>query len=206
MPALYIVLCQVFGTPTQVVIRRDTSEIMDIMTRRTLRKVCQKMESGSRKEGFRLAGSDIDTMYWPNNHRVIWCISMYKGYTVDYILLLGDNSESPPGFTLLEILTTTDPSFGLQVIQMNGKFVVPSFEFRRDARLCNIPESMAHGPCKMTLQAGVEVDIATCFACDFWPKSASSWIHRSRSLHWPNQDIIDDIVKNGCHVVPKDTH
>ena len=203
MPPLYVKPCQVFGTPMHVAIRREMSDIVEILSKQILRKIlCQQMESGSHREGFRLNGSDVDTMVWPDNHRVIWNKSMSKRYTDDCILLLGDSNESPPGFTLLEILTKTDKTFEKPETELNGKIYVPSLKFKRDARLIRLPKSVVHGPCDRIVQGGVEIDMATCFACDFWPQSASSWIHRSRSLHWPNQDSIDDIVKNGCHVVP----
>uniref|UniRef100_K1RXI9 Mab-21-like HhH/H2TH-like domain-containing protein n=1 Tax=Magallana gigas TaxID=29159 RepID=K1RXI9_MAGGI len=62
--------------------------------------------SGSRREGFRLKGSDIDTMYWFNDHRVIMDMSQSEYYnTANTILIFADSSESPPGFTLLQKLT-----------------------------------------------------------------------------------------------------
>ena len=197
----YIKLCQVFGTPTDVAIIREMSDIREILKKQTLRKVYQEMESGSRREGFRLKGSDMDTMVWPDNHRVIWNKSMSKRYTDDCILLLGDTNESPPGFTLLEVLTKTDKTFEIPKTDLNCKIYIPSLKFKRDAHLIDLPKSVVHGPCDRFVQAGVETDVVTCFACDFWPQSASSWIKRD-SLHWPKQEIIDDVVRNGCHVVP----
>lgn len=59
------------------------------------------MVSGSYREGFRLRRSDIDSMIWSNNHRVIWNFSLKLYNTQDYTLVICDSSESPPGFTLL---------------------------------------------------------------------------------------------------------
>lgn len=38
-----------------------------------------------------------------------------------------------------------------------------------------------------------------CLVSDFWPPSASSWINRCRS--WPEPQVVNDIVRNGCHFV-----
>ena len=50
------------------------------------------------------------------------------------------------------------------------------------------------------LPIGIEYDLAVCFACDFWPPAASSWINRCH--FWPAKDVVDDIVRNGCRFVP----
>lgn len=60
------------------------------------------MVSGSIKEGFRLSNSDADSMFWLDNHRVIWDFSQSEYYNLHrQALILCDSSESPPGFTLL---------------------------------------------------------------------------------------------------------
>ena len=61
------------------------------------------------------------------------------------------------------------------------------------------PHSTEHGPCESEVK-GVEYDIVVCLACDFWPSSAYSWIDRYHS--WPDKDIVNAIVRSGCHCVP----
>ena len=177
----YFGLCQLFGTPMQVAIRRETSDIKEIFESCSLREEFQRMNSGSRREGFRLKGSDYDIMKWPTNHRVIWFKSMSQRYTDKHTLLQSDSSESPPGFTLLKMLRPEDSSLYLPV----SKVVVGSCEFRRHTRQFIIQGSREHGPCHTTVHHGTELDWVTCLACDSWPPSASSWITRSRSLSWP---------------------
>ncbi|XP_052722336.1 uncharacterized protein LOC128193116 [Crassostrea angulata] len=89
------------------------------------------MTSGSYKVGFRLKGSDKDTMFWPNNHRVIMDMSQSEYYnTANTTLILSDISESPPGFTLLQLLT---PSRVREVqsacVIMNDKVFISSSTF-----------------------------------------------------------------------------
>lgn len=198
---MYAALCQILGTPIQVAIRRETLEFMETVERPTQSEEYRQIRSGSTREGFRLQGSDLDIMTWPTDYRVIWCKSMSQKYTVNHVLLLSDSSESPPGFTLLAVLKTKDQNI-MPVICLNGKCVVPSLEFRRHAPLFGESDYEEHGPCWRTVYNGKELENVTCLACDSWPPSASLWITRSQILHWPDIKVVDDIVRNGCHLVP----
>src|SRR6218665_1607661 len=37
--------------------------------------------------------------------------------------------------------------------------------------------------------------------CPQWPKEAQGWLNRPRLNGWPTNDIISEVVQNGCHVV-----
>ena len=64
------------------------------------------MKSGSLREIFIMQESDMDFMFWQNDERVIWDMSQIQFYSTFYKnVILSDSSESPPGFTLLELLT-----------------------------------------------------------------------------------------------------
>ncbi|XP_061165973.1 uncharacterized protein LOC133174883 [Saccostrea echinata] len=178
--------------------RRDVVDIWDMVENPVkTREGINVNLSGSQGEGFRLEGSDIDAMFWPNNHRVIWELSQSQYYnTHRQTLILCDCSDSPPGFTLLYLLS---PSMNRQVqracIRMNNRHYVSSSKYRQIMCL----DSTQHGPCASGTIGTQDYDHAYCFVCDFWPPSASSWIDRCHS--WPQPHIVDDIVKNGCHFV-----
>ncbi|XP_022305144.2 uncharacterized protein LOC111112110 [Crassostrea virginica] len=165
-----------------------------------------EMESGSRREGFRLEGSDYDYMYWWNNHQVIF--DMFQSehyYTEDKTLILSYSSESPPGFTLLELLTpTTNRKVQSACVPMNDRLYISSSLYRQQTQTHPFPGSIIHGPCESGEVEGIEYDFAGCFACDFWPPSASSWINRCHS--WPDRGVVNEIVRNGCHFVPIGHH
>ncbi|XP_078322019.1 uncharacterized protein LOC111129378 isoform X2 [Crassostrea virginica] len=73
--SVFVRLCQIVGTSKQVAIRRDSRAIRELLDKRVLENdEAVNMESGSAGEGFRLSGSDVDYMYWPNGYRVIWDI------------------------------------------------------------------------------------------------------------------------------------
>ncbi|XP_061179560.1 uncharacterized protein LOC133188196 [Saccostrea echinata] len=160
------------------------------------------MESGSRKEGFRFKESDWDTMHWQNNLRVIWNIFQVLSYHEES-LFLSDCSYSPPGFTLLQLLTS-DVTYPIPptCIVMNGKLYLSSSKYRGMARfgIKSRPNLFQHGLCNSGNYRGLyDYDDAQCLFSDFWPPSATSWVDRCQS--WPKPRIVHDIVRNGCHCV-----
>nr|XP_022307979.1 uncharacterized protein LOC111113981 [Crassostrea virginica] len=202
--SVFVRLCQIVGTSVQVTIRRETTDIREMVERQVVgNDEGIQMESGSRREGFRLKGSDFDLMHWLNNHRVIFDMSQSEYYyTENVTLILFDSSESPPGFTLLELLTpTTNRQVQSACVPMNDRLYISSSLYRQQNYCHHMPGSMIHGPCESCEVPGVvEYDIACCFACEFWPSAASSWIDRCHS--WPDREVVNEIVRNGCHFVP----
>ncbi|XP_011424308.3 uncharacterized protein [Magallana gigas] len=201
--SVFVGLCEVLGTSQQVALRRETADIKDMMKRRLITyDGTIEMVSGSDREGFRLKGSDLDSMYWPNNHRVIMDMSQSEYYnSTNTTLILSDSSESPPGLTLLQLLTpTTNRDVQSACVRMNDRVYISSSIYRQLTCSAIMPNSSVHGPCGSGNIAGrVEYDTAHCFVCDVWPPSASSWIKRCHS--WPDPEVVNDIVRNGCHFV-----
>ncbi|XP_061166185.1 uncharacterized protein LOC133175079 [Saccostrea echinata] len=182
--------------------RREVMDISDVVVNQVYTSDgVTRMMSGSAREGFRLKGSDKDLMYWPNNYRVIWELSQSQYYNTDrQTLILCDCSDSPPGFTLLYLLS---PSMVRDIqracVRMYNRHYISSSIYRRI--ICSLSSfaTTPHGPCASGTIGTVEYDQALCFACDSWPPSASSWIDRCHS--WPQPHVVNDIVKNGCHFV-----
>ncbi|XP_078318056.1 uncharacterized protein LOC144617656 [Crassostrea virginica] len=148
--SVFVRLCQIVGTSVQVAFRRETENISEMLRRRVAENDdVIVMEIGSYREGFRLKESDVDCMFWPNSHRVIWdmCQSEYY-YTENKTLILLDSSESPPGFTLLELLTpTTDKEVQSACVPMNDRLYISSSLYRQQTQAHIYPGSTEHGPC-----------------------------------------------------------
>ncbi|XP_052689087.1 uncharacterized protein LOC128167415 [Crassostrea angulata] len=200
--SVFMVLSKKVGTSRLVALRRETKDIREMVNRRmTPNDGTIQMLSGSGREGFRLKGSDTDYMHWPNNHRVIMDTSQSKYYnTANTTLILSDSSKSPPGFTLLQLLTPTIyREVGSACHRMNDSVYISSSIYRQLTCSIFLPNSTEHGPCGTAVKGGLEYDSACCFVCDFWPPSASSWIDRCHL--WPDPEVVDDIVRNGCHFV-----
>src|SRR6218665_1666492 len=46
-------------------------------------------------------------------------------------------------------------------------------------------------------------DTVYALRCPIWPQDASEWITRKRLNGWPTKNIVEEIVKGGCHLVSK---
>ena len=201
--SVYVGLCLKIGTPQQVAIRRDVVDTTELLNHKLTRPDQHDvMESGSQREGFRFMDSDMDIMYWSNNHRVLWDFSQAMLYnTHRYKLILCDSSESPPGFTLLWLPLEEAGRFSC-CIRINGAFYISSAKYR-DNTFSFIsrerPDSTVHGQCSSGRVGSSEYDYAHCFSSDFWPPSASSWKDRCHS--WPPPHVVDNIIRSGSHLV-----
>ncbi|XP_052701244.1 uncharacterized protein LOC128178224 [Crassostrea angulata] len=197
--SVYVGMCHKIGTPQQVASRRDIGDMMELLGNHC--DVWRLMDSGSRKEGFRFLNSDIDTMIWQTNIRVIWDFSQSEFYNIHrQALILCDNSESPAGFTLLCLPLERAAQIVLSsCVEMNGGLYISSSKYREINRTSISPDDTIHGPCSSGRHGTVQYDYAHCFVSDFWPPSAASWINRCHS--WPPPYVVNDIVRNGCHFV-----
>ncbi|XP_052700171.1 uncharacterized protein LOC128177492 [Crassostrea angulata] len=214
--SVYVGMCHEIGTPQQVASRRNRIDELELLVNQELKDEfkLQLMMSGSRKEGFRFRGSDVDIMYWPTDHQVIWDFSQIRFNNIQsHVPVFCDSSESPPGFTLLKIPVSKECAFFLNrslkdafyyvmksCVEHNKQLCISSSKYREIIQTISFPGSGIHGPCSSgTLGGGIEYDQAYCFVSKLWPPSASSW--KDRCLSWPSPDVVDDIVRSGCHFV-----
>ncbi|XP_048751195.2 uncharacterized protein LOC125662893 [Ostrea edulis] len=196
-------LCRILGTSQQVVMRRDMTDISDtIDIQKAGAIVGCKMKNGSYKEGFRLKGSDVDTMFWLPDNRVIWNMSQTQFYNLHkHTVILSDSSESPPGYMLLWLpMERASDKVLAATVRDHSRLIVSSSKYREIMCPSVHPNSKPHGPCASGVLGDIiEYDHAHCFVSDFWPSSASSW--RFRCHLWPHPQIVNDIIRKGCHVV-----
>eukprot|EP00105_Crassostrea_gigas_P003143 XP_011415895.1 PREDICTED: uncharacterized protein LOC105319870 [Crassostrea gigas] len=202
--SVYMRMCQDIGTLQQVTSRRDITDMLELLDDIQKYDKVRSMRTGSYKEGFRLQvrGSDVDSMFWPTDHRVIWNFSQTLYYNVHIkAMILCESSESPPGYTLLWLpYEGADTRVLSSCVRMNGVLYISSSKYRDIAHPSMTCDAIAHGPCRSgTVDGVIDYDIAHGFVSDFWPPSAYSWIDRCHS--WPLPHVVNDIVRNGCHFV-----
>ncbi|XP_061192657.1 uncharacterized protein LOC133200860 [Saccostrea echinata] len=192
------------GTSEQVKMRRSVKEVGEILGNQSKAMDDRSVvRAGSFSEGFRLPGLDRDAMFWPNDHRMIWDLSQTQYYqTPIHKLILALYSDSPPGYTLLQLMTPTNRTEVLSAcVIINNRPYVSSSLYRHINCSRVFPNSTIHGPCGSGNISGyLEYDTAQGFACDLWPPLAYSWVDRCQS--WPKPHVVYDIVRSGCHVVP----
>ena len=202
--SVYVGLCLKLGTPQEVAIRREVNDNKELVkTKVDSRKHDELIEmlSGSEGEGFSFQDSHRDLMYWNKFERVLWDFSNVQFYnTRSYKMILSDSSESPPGFTmlLLPLLDTLRSELSAtHCVKINGILYLSSKKYRNSK--CSCENFITHGPCKSGRFYNTDVDHAHCFFSDFWPPIASSWVNRCHA--WPSPNIVDEIIKSGCHLV-----
>ncbi|XP_062593279.1 uncharacterized protein LOC134254771 [Saccostrea cucullata] len=208
---LYVGLCRKIGTPTEVSFRRDVMDIEEMVGKpkdMLLRLLSIPYSySGSFREGFRLDSSDLDVMLWDQNHKMISKVSQAKIYNASkHTIILVEDSDTPPGFVRLQLLTETRDCFIRQTrVSFNDKFYLSNLIWRKEMlQMSNeyFKNAKSHGPCITKSCAGTEIDEVYCLASIHWPKSALKWIERSLNYTWPPEFVIKEILNNGYHCVP----
>ena len=154
--AVYVGMCRYVGSPTEVRIRREVTDTEDVVFRPVrIMRGFDRMISGSHREGFRLKTSDMDSMLWLPDHKVICDLSQISLYHIpQHTVILMECEDLPPGFTRLTLMT---PSGNQEVksscIHLNGEIYVSSLLFRTtflDFVRSTNPlrrSSIQHGPC-----------------------------------------------------------
>lgn len=209
--AAYVGLCREVGTPSEVRIRRDADDIMEVVKRPVnVMKGLQRMISGSHREGFRLNTSDVDVMFWLPHHEVICDLSQISLYRIPrHTVILMEWEDLPPGFTRLKLMTdSSDYRVKSSCVIRSGEQYISSTSFRTAfSQFCInfssvYQSSVTHGPCVSWSYRQKEYDYAFCFASQQWPTHAAPWLERCRQKGWPSGEVLSDIIQSGFHVVP----
>ncbi|XP_062599111.1 uncharacterized protein LOC134260584 [Saccostrea cucullata] len=210
--AVYVGLCREVGSPTEVRIRREVMDTVEMVNRPVyIMRGFDRMQSGSRREGFRLITSDVDWMFWYPDHKVICDLSQISLYRIpQHTVILMEGDDLPTGFTRLNLMTpSNDAKVSSSCVIRNNNVFISSALFRDYhldfERTCNVPlpNVFSHGPCSThSILHELEADNAFCFQSHYWPTSALPWIQRCCKKGWPNLNVISDILSGGFHVVP----
>lgn len=198
---IYVGMCYLNGTQEEIASRREIMDIMELFNNeKSQRNSYKQMYSGSFREGFRLA-TDVDEMLWLENHKVVWNLPQAKTINIfENDVIFCYNTKSPPGFTLLILpFESTDSTVSTACLQTYVGLCLSSSLYR--TLISSDTGSTTHGPCVYDALGHLEFDSAYCFASDFWPPLATSWIERCRCHSWPPSQIVRKIVRNGCHFV-----
>ncbi|KAK3093079.1 hypothetical protein FSP39_010798 [Pinctada imbricata] len=190
-------LSYLFGTEEYVGVRRQL-----VLLREKLLNHLHRMEkenlhstcSGSLGEGVAYPTSDDDLMLYRTDNRVV---KTYREITQRGDVLMVP-SEDFPGYCLL---LDVQGSLRENSIQIIHEMPFVSSSFFKSVILSGDRESI-HGPCISGNVGSWEYDHACCISCSFWPDVANDWLTRKRSNNWPLSGMIQNIVQNGCHVVP----
>ncbi|XP_071135981.1 uncharacterized protein [Mytilus edulis] len=193
---LYKFLCQKIGSEQVVRVRRLTYTIGDIGNDSKFKQI----SSGSKGEGLKTKGSDLDLMYICSLIKVYESARDIVPSNMSYPLVM-DTEDVSPCFTKLRLIFN-DPNIYCKSIQKIvqidsfGKYFFSNKLFKMSFLGPNLK---IHGPC-LSDHDDV-VDIALVLQCNQWISPAQPWITRSRRT-WPSPDIISKITSCGVLFVP----
>ncbi|XP_062604610.1 uncharacterized protein LOC134266375 [Saccostrea cucullata] len=207
---VYVGLCRKIGAPTEVAMRRDIMDMEEMINKHLYMHIGGWMNSGSYREGFRFASSDVDIMFWSWNHKLITDISQLRVYDPSaYEIILMEDSDTPPGFVTLRLLTPQNSRLILSLVPFKDGVFISSSLWREDYFQTLINNEYfqqtnitIHGPCSSGFVGDLEFDHAVCFASIFWPKISGGWVDRCQRHTWPPIPVLEKILRNGCHCVP----
>ncbi|KAK3086474.1 hypothetical protein FSP39_018935 [Pinctada imbricata] len=200
---VYMIVSDVVGPECIVKLRRQRYEIIDTLINCNSSNDKLIITSGSRAEGFEFKSSDVDVMYVDRNAFVVSDPSVL---TVPYSsipsLLMMETDNTPPGFAFLKCLKYDIANIELKnSLQLRGSDIYVSSKQIRETFMSRSISS-CHGPCQTSTQLGIEGDQAYTLNCPIWPKQAVPFIRRSLHQGWPSCEILTDICKDGCLLVP----
>jgi hypothetical protein len=210
--ALYVGGCGVLGTPTEVTLRRELQDTVEMVRKSSeLFREARRMLSGSYREGFRFKSSDLDYMMWFPDHKVICEMSQSAFYHPPrHTLIYMDTSDdTPPGFARLQLLTPSNiPNVMSSLLKRNNTVYISSSLFRSRVQQAltglnpAAEDENMHGPCHNYTYQSIEYDVALCFHSRHWPLPALPWVERCLTRGWPSRSVLQTIIDDGFHLVP----
>ncbi|XP_062586865.1 uncharacterized protein LOC134248489 [Saccostrea cucullata] len=131
--AVYVGLCRKIGGPTEVRIRREVIDTLELMRQPVhIMRGFDRTKSGSRREGFRLVTSDVDWMLWPPDHKVMCDPSKISLYRIpQHTVILMECDDLPLGFTRLNLKSSSNREIvRSSCVEINNNVYISSTLFR----------------------------------------------------------------------------
>ncbi|CAF2390358.1 unnamed protein product [Rotaria sp. Silwood2] len=127
-------------------------------------------------------------------------------------------------YSMQELIVTNEKTDSSHLLPGTNKYIIPGDfidpyrKYFLSSRLVNWMKNQwpidedndeeleIHGPsiCITSKNSNfpLPMDHVTSLKCIHWPTSARHWINRVRISNWPEQNLINSIIKFGCHLVP----
>ena len=188
---LYVNLREEFGCESIIQIRRAMYMLME--------QVCSQMRSdddgwlvyyvGSRAEGFRITGSDIDRMI----------------VVKDKTFITMETQHTKPGYVRLILETDksrTRESISSSCHNYDGKLYISSTKYR-EYHMSSLGNKVeVHGPCASIEYDLMAEDYAYCLSCTSQPAAVQNWMMRCNEYKWPGSVVLKQCISLGCQLAP----
>ncbi|XP_069133045.1 uncharacterized protein [Argopecten irradians] len=214
---LYHVMNNWIGSEELMEIRRKGVILKDLGINTEKQLSFCMFSTGSTSEGISMKGSDSDVMTILKDVVVLCRDQRDNTYMSnnrdDMSVLRAKHTDSRPGYVALKLvyLGRGCPSELIKsIVPVHDQFFISSEEYRRAytdiiKRLSKADFKM-HGPASTFTgekrKFANEVDCVQAFRYPYWPKEALEWVIRPRPNGWPNEALREEIVNDGCYLVP----
>ncbi|XP_069112216.1 uncharacterized protein [Argopecten irradians] len=211
---LHYVLDRMIGNQEMVTIRRKLT-LVEEQIWNTGKHNCNIISTGSRAEGTHMKGSDDDRMFIDKNVVVI-CRDQdisTTPYIANKTVFIMRDAHSRPGYVNLELV-----KLGQMRTEEIMKSIVPvrdlhyiSSDMYRRSVTDKVSDGFhikmdVTGPANTLVndqtRTGCDTDCVNAFICNSWPREADEWANRPRLHEWPGKCLIDQVVHDGCYLVP----
>lgn len=197
--ALFVGMCSYIGTPTDVKIRSEVNDMVEMIKKPlqiqrgyrmvTTRTYCEK-------SGF--SSCDKDTIQFIL-HKVIIDISQARFYDLTkHSIILMDHTDTPPGFVRLQLFSSPRDIFiASAIVPFKDGLYISNLKWRQ-----LIHYGLNKRNC-LNSQSGVgNLTVAFYSNCFFGSRLTRSLKKRCALNNWPPSDVFEDLLKHGCHFVP----
>ncbi|XP_060082141.1 uncharacterized protein LOC132561428 [Ylistrum balloti] len=211
---LHRVLDKLIGSADLVALKRKLKVLTEHFDNVNMDTVNQ-FYTGSSAEGVEMPGSDVDVMLTLKDI-IVLCQEADTCYLPDNIsktVLVMRDADSRPGYMNLELAKLrqrVSRNLFEAIVQIGDIHFISSEIFNRSyrdkLRTFFQLKMENHGPAASLADnesnARADIDVVCSFSCSSWPKEADEWVTRPRFHNWPSQSLRDQIVQDGCHIVP----
>ncbi|KAK3088872.1 hypothetical protein FSP39_024842 [Pinctada imbricata] len=117
-----------------------------------------------------------------------------------------EDDTNDPGFVRMKVLSELTLPWTLISECHEGGYYLSSRKllefFRSILKFMGVTSSL-HGPClSIDMETQLDNDFAFVLKQDTWPTLARGCVHRLVKRGWPSNDVLLEILKNGCLYVP----
>ncbi|XP_052775241.1 uncharacterized protein LOC128213514 [Mya arenaria] len=194
-------------------VRRRRRTFLMIEASRTINDKLQGLDItcfhfGSQSEGTTTPGlnSDIDTLSYINDTNIMSSWSEWEAGRRN-MLMVKEETCSPQHYLLQEIRhDSPEPvihSSGVfRVVDSKGRVLFVNTLFGIITQLISIRENLLYyssGPSHSSFKM---YDFVFAYWCRSLPQECHAWFKRPRPGHWPTPEVLRDVRKCGCFLVP----
>lgn len=189
--SLYNAMMLLLGKEKHIKMRRTEIDIYDQLYNEACGGHKCRINTGSRKEGFRRYFSDLDCFGYLTRHRVVRSLTDLHSYdpVTDSVILV-EHHPTIPGTVYLCL----KESFSKNGVKINRIKLVDNFIQRN--------MYIRHNGIFHVKSLRIKRDLAVGFACGQWPLQTDDFVARCKKFGWPTKNTLENMMSSECFFAP----